>query len=40
MTEQNIPVLPWELSLKNAAWFIDDRDGVKVLKLVDRKSVV
>ncbi|HET6917176.1 MAG TPA: hypothetical protein VFH56_13875 [Acidimicrobiales bacterium] len=34
MTEQNIPVLPWELSLKNAAWFIDDRDGVKVLKLV------
>lgn len=34
MTEQNIPLLPWEISLKNAAWFIEDRDGGKVLKLV------
>lgn len=34
MTEQQIPVLPWEISLKNAAWFIEDNDGAKTLKLV------
>lgn len=35
MTEQEIPVLPWEINLRNAAWFIHDRepDG-KVLKFV------
>lgn len=32
MTE--IPILPWEISLKNATWFLEDRDGAKVLKLV------
>jgi hypothetical protein len=35
MSESETPVMPWEISLKNASWFIADHpDGGKVLKLV------
>jgi hypothetical protein len=35
MSESEAPVMPWEISLKNATWFIDDLpDGAKQLKLM------
>jgi hypothetical protein len=35
MSESEAPVLPWEISLKNAGWFITDQPGGgKQLKLV------
>lgn len=33
--DSNVPVMPWEISLKNAGWFITDLpDGGKQLKLL------
>lgn len=34
MENKDVPVMPWEISLKNAGWFITDTPTGKLLKFV------